>query len=138
MKPRPTPASARPSDQALHLLADAIASLQTGEEVAAFLRDLCTPAELEAMVDRWGVVPGLLRGVADRESYERTGVSVPTRGRVARRLERGAGGYAIALGRGVASSAETTACLHPLERPPATASASQSRRADAWTSRRAS
>src|SRR5690606_40236810 len=95
MKPRPTPASARPSDQALQVLADAIASLQTGEEVAAFLRDLCTPAELEAMVDRWGVVPLLLRGVPYREIYELTGVSVTTIGRVARTLERGAGGYAL-------------------------------------------
>jgi len=108
MKPRPTPASARPSDQALQVLADAIASLQTGEEVAAFLRDLCTPAELEAMVDRWGVVPLLLKGVPYREIYELTGVSVTTIGRVARTLERGAGGYALALGRSATSSAETT------------------------------
>jgi len=108
MKPRPTPASARPSGQALQVLADAIASLQTGEEVAAFLRDLCTPAELEAMVDRWAVVPLLLRGVPYREIYELTGVSVTTIGRVARTLERGAGGYALALGRSATSSAETT------------------------------
>ena len=108
MKPRPTPASARPSDQALQVLADAIASLQTGEEVAAFLRDLCTPAELEAMTDRWWVVPLLQQGMPYREIHELTQVSVTTIGRVARTLERGAGGYALALGRSLTSSAETT------------------------------
>src|SRR5690606_26292923 len=138
MKPRPTPASARPSDQALQVLADAIASLQSGEEVAAFLRDLCTPAELEAMVDRWGVVPLLLRGVPHREIYELTGVSVTTSGRSARPLGRGAGRSALAPGRSVTASAETTPCLPPLERPPATASASPSRRAAASPSRPAS
>lgn len=97
MKPRPTPASARPSDQALQVLADAIASLQSGEEVAAFLRDLCTPAEIEAMADRWRVVPLLLDGVPYREIHQRTGVSVTTVGRVARTLEHGAGGYAAAV-----------------------------------------
>ena len=99
MKPRPATAAARPSEQALAGLAQAISALQTGEEVAAFLRDLCTPAELEAMVDRWGVVPLLLEGVPYREIYERTGVSVTTTGRVARTLEQGQGGYAVAIER---------------------------------------
>ena len=99
MKPRPTPAAARPSDEALAGLAQAIANLHSAEEVAAFLRDLCTPAELEAMVDRWGVVPLLLQGMPYREIYERTGVSVTTTGRVARTLEQGQGGYAVAIER---------------------------------------
>ena len=48
------------------------------------------------MGDRWRVVPQLLEGVSYREIHERTKVSVTTIGRVARSLERGAGGYQAA------------------------------------------
>ncbi|MEQ4575448.1 MAG: YerC/YecD family TrpR-related protein [Gammaproteobacteria bacterium] len=61
------------------------------------MRDLCTPAELEAMADRWRVVPLLVQGVPYREIHDLTGVSVTTIGRVARTLEHGTGGYAAAL-----------------------------------------
>src|SRR5690606_25109990 len=54
------------------------------------------PAELEAMADRWRVVPLLLQGLPYREIHERTQVSVTTVGRVARTLEHGAGGYPAA------------------------------------------
>jgi TrpR-related protein YerC/YecD len=63
----------------------------------AFLRDLCTPSELEALIDRWRVVPYLLRGMAYREIHERTAVSVTTIGRVARFLSQGNGGYQAAV-----------------------------------------
>ena len=99
MKPRPIPSDNRRDPQALVCLAQAIGTLRTPEEVLAFLRDLCTPAELEAMADRWGVVPLLLDGVPYREIHERTGVSVTTTGRVARTLEQGQGGYALAIAR---------------------------------------
>lgn len=99
MKPRPLTTAARLSDQDLLPLAQALATLVTPEELTAFLRDLCTPAELEAMVDRWRVVPLLRDGVPYREIHERTGVSVTTTGRVARTLEQGHGGYAVAIDR---------------------------------------
>lgn len=99
MKPRPLTTAARLSDQDLLPLAQALATLKTPEELTAFLRDLCTPAELEAMVDRWRVVPLLRDGVPYREIHERTGVSVTTTGRVARTLEQGNGGYAVAIDR---------------------------------------
>ena len=51
------------------------------------------------MTDRWRVVPLLLDAVPYREIHDRTGVSVTTIGRVARTLERGAGGYAAAIKR---------------------------------------
>ena len=82
---------------ALDALCDALCALRGREEVAAFLRDLCTPAELEAMADRWRVVPLLVRGIPYREIHERTGVSVTTIGRVARTIEHGDSGYAAAL-----------------------------------------
>jgi TrpR-related protein YerC/YecD len=97
MKRRPAE-SDRAEDQ-LVFLATALLSLRTEEEVQAFLEDLCTPAELEAMTDRWRVVPLLQEGVPYREIHERTQVSVTTIGRVARTLERGAGGYGIAASR---------------------------------------
>ncbi|KGO97625.1 YerC/YecD family TrpR-related protein [Novilysobacter defluvii] len=80
-------------------LASALASLRDAGEVRAFLLDLCTPAELEAMTDRWKVVPLLLERIPYREIHERTGVSVTTVGRVARTIEYGAGGYATAMHR---------------------------------------
>lgn len=77
----------------------ALLALRTPAELRAFLEDLCTPAELEAFADRWRVVPLLREGVAYRDIHERTGVSVTTIGRVARCLERGAGGYRLAATR---------------------------------------
>ncbi len=99
MKQRPVPVKKRDSDASFKALAKALASLDQPAEVAAFLRDLCTPAELEAMADRWRVVPLLLERGPYREIHERTGVSVTTIGRVARTLEHGAGGYAAAVKR---------------------------------------
>jgi len=77
----------------------ALAALQTAEECRAFLRDLCTPAEIQAMADRWSVVEFLERGVPYREIHRLTGVSVTTIGRVARFLAAGNGGYATAVQR---------------------------------------
>ena len=83
----------------LQALAEALAALSEAGEVRAFLEDLCTPAELEAMADRWRVVPLLLKGVPYREIHDLTEVSVTTIGRVARTLESGTGGYSTALRR---------------------------------------
>ncbi len=73
----------------------AIAALRHAEEVRAFFRDLCTPAELQAMADRWAVVDYLGRGMPYREIHSLTGVSVTTIGRVARFLAAGNGGYGL-------------------------------------------
>jgi TrpR-related protein YerC/YecD len=87
------------ADAALDALAQALAALDTAEEVRAFLTDLCTPAELEAMADRWKVVPLIRAGLPYREIHDRTLVSTTTIGRVARTLDHGAGGYATAIAR---------------------------------------
>src|SRR5512133_3387005 len=84
---------------ALDRLVDALQAMRSARELRAFLEDLCTPAELEAIADRWRVVPLLLEGLAYREIHERTGVSVTTVGRIARCLDLGAGGYRIAADR---------------------------------------
>jgi TrpR-related protein YerC/YecD len=85
----------------------ALAALKTPDEVRAFLRDLCTPTEIQAMADRWAVVDHLERGVPYREIRRRTSVSLMTIGRVARFLRSGNGGYLTAarrLGRGEAAA----------------------------------
>ena len=90
-------ATAEATEDALGELAAALSGLRTPEQVRAFLEDLCTPAELEALTDRWRIVPLLEEGLPYREIHDRTAVSVTTVGRVARTLERGAGGYRAAL-----------------------------------------
>jgi len=80
-------------------LYQAILSLQNEEECSQFFSDLCTPSELEAMVDRWAVVPYLNKGLPYRKIHDITGVSVTTIGRVARFLTIGNGGYKTALNR---------------------------------------
>ncbi|MEE4305015.1 MAG: YerC/YecD family TrpR-related protein [Wenzhouxiangella sp.] len=80
-------------------LAEALLAMKTAEEMRALLKDLTTPAELEAMVDRWRVVRYLDQGKPYREIHDITGVSVTTIGRVARYLEHGNGGYRMALER---------------------------------------
>ena len=80
-------------------LCQALLALRSVEEVRAFLDDLCTPAEREAMRDRWSVVPHLLAGEPYWQIHEATAVSITTIGRVARCLEQGAGGYALVASR---------------------------------------
>jgi TrpR-related protein YerC/YecD len=87
LEPETTPVPAEDS------LCRALLALDEVEEMRAFLRDLCTPSELEALIDRWRVVPYLLQGLSYREIHERTSVSVTTIGRVARFLQQGNGGY---------------------------------------------
>jgi TrpR-related protein YerC/YecD len=80
-------------------LFNALAVLRSADECRAFFRDLCTPAEIQAMADRWAAVEGLQRGLPYREIHRLTGVSVTTIGRVARFLAAGNGGYALAVRR---------------------------------------
>ena len=80
-------------------LVNALLTARTAEELRAFLKDLCTPAELQAMADRWAVVEYLQQELPYREIHRITGVSVTTIGRVARYLATGAGGYALAVKR---------------------------------------
>jgi TrpR-related protein YerC/YecD len=80
-------------------LFNAILTLRTAEECRAFFRDLCTPAELQALADRWTVVGLLQEGRPYREIQRVTGVSVTTVGRVARYLGNGNGGYVLAANR---------------------------------------
>jgi len=78
-------------------LFNAVDSLQGVAECRNFFKDLCTPAELQALVDRWQVVGLLRQDLPYRRIHDMTGVSVTTIGRVARFLSDGFGGYEAAL-----------------------------------------
>ena len=80
-------------------LYQAVLTLKTAEECRAFFRDLCTPAELQALADRWAVVELVRQEIPYREIHRLTGVSVTTIGRVARCVLGGNGGYALAAAR---------------------------------------
>ena len=88
-----------PLKQGLEALAQAFSALKTPADIKAFLQDLCTPSEMEALVDRWQVVSYVINEMPYREIHEHTGVSVTTIGRVARTLNTGAGGYQVAAKR---------------------------------------
>ncbi|HEX7338893.1 MAG TPA: YerC/YecD family TrpR-related protein [Rhodanobacteraceae bacterium] len=85
------------SESAEESLCRAMLALDKLSDMRAFLRDLCTPAEMEALIDRWRVVPHVLEGVPYRDIHELTGVSITTIGRVARFLNDGNGGYQAAI-----------------------------------------
>jgi len=89
-------------------LCKALISLESPAECRNFLRDLCTPAELQALVDRWQVVEFLEQGLTYRKINDATGVSVTTIGRVARFLTDGFGGYRAAIDRVSNSESQTS------------------------------
>lgn len=95
-----------PIARAEESLCRALLSLDSVAGMRAFLRDLCTPSELESLTDRWRVVPYILKGMPYREIHERTAVSITTIGRVARFLNQGNGGYLAAASQ--AASAKST------------------------------
>ena len=74
-------------------LFDAILALETSYETRNFFYDLCTPAELEGLVDRWRVAQMLVRKTPYRKIAEDANVSTATIVRVARFLNNGFDGY---------------------------------------------
>jgi TrpR-related protein YerC/YecD len=91
--------SERQQKAAEDALFEAVISLRTVGECRNFFKDLCTPAELQALVDRWQVVEYLEQNLPYRKIHDLTGVSVTTIGRVARFLVDGFGGYRTAIDR---------------------------------------
>jgi len=97
----PAVSSTQPVDlvEGIDELASAIRTLRTADEVTLFLRDLCTRAELEALVHRWQTAKLLDEGVPYLEIAERVPTSTATVTRVAQWVRHGTGGYRIALER---------------------------------------
>jgi len=80
-------------------LFDAILSLESVDDAAAFFRDLCTLGELHDMAQRWAVVRMLEDGLHYAEISQRTGASTAAITRIASWLHHGQGGYRAALDR---------------------------------------
>jgi len=80
-------------------LFDALLSLESRNEAAAFLRDLCTLGEIRDLAQRWTVVRLLDAGLHYSEISRRTGASTATITRIASWLNHGEGGYRLLLER---------------------------------------
>jgi TrpR-related protein YerC/YecD len=82
-------------------LAQALCALRTSDEARALLADLCTPAEVHSLAERWHVARLLDAGeLTYREIHDATGVSTTTIVRVARFLRQEDNrGYQILLDR---------------------------------------
>lgn len=80
-------------------LFEAVLSLHTLAEAAAFFRDLCTLAELTDLSHRWAVARLLDRGLSYRQIADQTGASTATITRINQWLQHGAGGYRLVLDR---------------------------------------
>lgn len=80
-------------------LYDAFLALKTRDEAAAFLRDLCTRAELDAFAERFTVARKLAKDMSYRDVADETGASTTTVTRVAHWLHHGQGGYRTVLER---------------------------------------
>ena len=74
-------------------LFDAILALKNPDETRNFFYDLCTPAELEGLIDRWRVAQMLIQKTPYRKIAEETNISTATIVRVARFLNNGFDGY---------------------------------------------
>jgi TrpR-related protein YerC/YecD len=101
-------------------LLDALLQVETREEAAAFLRDLCTLGELRDLAQRWAVVRLLDGGLHYSEISRRTGASTATITRIASWLNHGEGGYRLLLdrsrggaGAGATSEPEASTTSYP-------------------------
>ena len=83
----------------MEALLRAIVSLESTDEAARFLRDLCTVGELQAISQRWAVARMLDDGLHYAEISRLTGASTATITRIAAWLHHGEGGYRMLLDR---------------------------------------
>jgi len=79
-------------------LLQSLVSIQDESVMLKFLEDLCTRAELEAMVERLEIARQLNQDKSYREVSKQVGASTTTVSRVARSLHHGQGGYLAVMG----------------------------------------
>jgi len=87
------------SEKRLKRLYKAILSLKTAEECAAFMRDLCTVAELQAMAERFSVAERIAKNTSYRAIADDVKTSTTTVTRVAHWFHHGRGGYPLVIAR---------------------------------------
>jgi len=80
-------------DPSFRALCMALLSCKSEEEMANFLRDIGTLAELQSWSERLEVAKQLSRGFSYRQVAMNTGASTTTVTRVAKFIENGPGGY---------------------------------------------
>ena len=80
-------------------LFEAILSLRTVEECYMFFEDALTAKEIAEIAQRWKAAKMLRSGASYQEVSAETGMSTATISRVSKALERGSGGYKLALER---------------------------------------
>lgn len=85
------------NDRQTGALIDAFVSLNSKEDCANFLEDLCTIAEIKSMAQRLEVAKLLEEGLVYSEIAQKTGSSTATISRVKRCLDYGSGGYRAVL-----------------------------------------
>ena len=85
--------------ECFHMLFQAMLSLQSEEECAAFLEDLMTRKEMEDVAQRLAVAKMLSEQAVYSKIVEKTGASTATISRVNRAFHYGAGAYAKILKR---------------------------------------
>ena len=74
--------------QAINDLFEALLLLESKDDIARFMADLCTPQEISALAERWRVCRALEHGnLSYREIHDATGASLTTITRVARFLK---------------------------------------------------
>ena len=91
-----------PKSRGVHLssLEDALLSLSDRDEVLRFLKDVCTPGEIDSLRQRWALAQMLNAEMPQREAAKRASASIATVTRVARCLQHERHhGYRIALDR---------------------------------------
>jgi TrpR-related protein YerC/YecD len=87
------------SKRRLDRLYEAVLALRTKDEAAAFLRDLCTMTELQAMAERLAVAERIARDESYRDIADDMNTSTTTVTRVAHWLHHGRGGYPLIISR---------------------------------------
>lgn len=88
-------------------LYELLASLNSSEDIAILLSDLCTVKEIEQMDQRVRSARLLMEGKTYTQVCEETGISTVTLSRVSRALQHGSGGYSRLLKDYIVSSKET-------------------------------
>ncbi len=78
-------------------LSGVLARLDEPASIERFLKDLLTPAEIQAVTERWAIVRMLAAGMTQREVALALDVSVTTVTRGNRQLQHGEGGFTHAL-----------------------------------------
>lgn len=78
-------------------LSKALVSCKTEEAMDAFIRDVATLSEMQALSERLEVAKLLAQGLSYRQVAAQTGASTTTVTRVAHFLENGEGGYRTVL-----------------------------------------